>query len=113
MLMDHRIRRYHKHDGELRSLPPHLHSHLNLVNITGFYGQKSQLELALHILRNSTMLKAMKIDPKPTVAGIHNSLFLKDKLCFFYGYRVAKKYLHKEDSRGVVGVIKVRRRDVG
>ena len=82
MLMDHRIRRYHKHDGELRSLPPHLHSHLNLVNITGFYGQKSQLELALHILRNSTMLKAMKIDPKPTVAGIHNSLFLKDELCF-------------------------------
>ncbi|RLM80463.1 hypothetical protein C2845_PM12G03380 [Panicum miliaceum] len=77
MLMDHKLRRY---DGELRSLPSHPHSHLNLVSITVFYGQKAQLELALHILRNSATLKAMKIDPKPTVAGIHGSLFMKDGL---------------------------------
>jgi len=107
MLMDHRIRRYHKHDGELRSLPPHLHSHLNLVNITGFYGQKSQLELALHILRNSTMLKAMKIDPKPTVAGIHNSLFLKDSVVVLQttaGWQKAPALAQRVCTQGVASL---------
>jgi hypothetical protein len=45
----------------------------------------------------------MKIDPKPMVAGIHGSLFMKDGLCFYDGYRVARKYLRKADHRGVVG----------
>ncbi|GJN01491.1 hypothetical protein PR202_ga18762 [Eleusine coracana subsp. coracana] len=59
-----RHRRYFEADGELRSLSPYLHSHLRMVNITGFFGQKDQLELALNILRNAVALKAMKIVPR-------------------------------------------------
>ncbi|CAL4971300.1 unnamed protein product [Urochloa decumbens] len=78
----------------------------------GFYGQKAQLELSQHILRNSAILKAMKIDPMPTVTRIDGDLFMKDGLCFFDGYKVANKYLRKADHLGVVSVVKVRRRDV-
>ncbi|KAJ1289116.1 hypothetical protein BS78_02G140400 [Paspalum vaginatum] len=111
MLMGHEVGRYRKCHGELRVLPSHPHAHLMLVNITGFVGQKAQVELALHILRNSAVLKAMKIDPKPTVAGIGADL-LMNGLCFLDGYKVAKKYLRRADYHGVVDVIKVRRRQV-
>jgi hypothetical protein len=37
---------------------------------------------------------------------------MKDGLCFFDGYKVAKKCLRKADHHGVVSVTKVRRRDV-
>lgn len=59
---------YSEDHAELRSLPSHPHSHLKMVYITGFYGQKDQLELALYILRNSVRLKSMKINPKPIIA---------------------------------------------
>ena len=36
----------------------------------------------------------------------------EDGLRFVDGYKVAQKYLLKEDHRGIVEVIKVRRRDV-
>lgn len=55
---------YCQEDGELRSLPSCPHSHLSLVDITGFFGEGDQLELALHILRDATVLRAMKIDPR-------------------------------------------------
>lgn len=58
-------KRYCHEDGELRSPPSCPHSHLSLVNISGFIGEKDQLELALHILHNATVLKALKIDPWP------------------------------------------------
>lgn len=104
--------RYHKFHGKLRSLPSHTHSHLKLVDVTGFYGQKDQLELALHILRNCTVLEAMKIDPRPVVAAITADLTLTDTHCFVHGYKVAKKYLRRADDRGIVDVVKVRRRDI-
>uniref|UniRef100_A0A0A9F0D8 F-box domain-containing protein n=1 Tax=Arundo donax TaxID=35708 RepID=A0A0A9F0D8_ARUDO len=112
MWVDYKLKRYRKRHSELRSLPSHPHSHLKLVCVTGFYGQKDQLELALHILRNSPVLEAMKIDPKPMVAAINVFLSYEDGPCFVDGYQVAKKYLRKADHRGVVDVIKVRRRDV-
>uniref|UniRef100_A0A0A9EC60 Uncharacterized protein n=1 Tax=Arundo donax TaxID=35708 RepID=A0A0A9EC60_ARUDO len=113
MWTDYILKRYHKRHGELRSLPSHPHSHLKLASITGFYGQKDQLELALHILRNSTVLEAMKIDPRPMVAAVTVELGMEDGLCFVDGYKVAKKYLRKADNRGgVVDVVKVRRREV-
>ncbi|KAL6627066.1 hypothetical protein ACP70R_030792 [Stipagrostis hirtigluma subsp. patula] len=112
MWMDCNLVRYHKCHGELRILPSQPHSHLKVVHITGFYGQKDQVELALHILRNATALEAMKIDPKPTVAAIYVHLTLEDGFCFVDGYRAAKKYLGKVDLRGAVDVVKVRRRDV-
>jgi hypothetical protein len=87
---------------------------LKLVDITGFYGQKAQIELARHILRNSAMLKTMKIDPKPkpTIPGIADALFKNDGLRFVDGYKLAKKYLRRADHNGVVSLVKVRRRDV-
>jgi len=78
-----------------------------MVDITGFYGQKDQLELALHVLRVSTALEAMKIDPRPVVGCITQDLGMEDGLCFIDGYKIARKYLHKADSRGVVDVVKV------
>lgn len=110
MWMDCPRMRYRKHQGELRSLPPNPHSHLKLVNITGFYGQKDQLELVLHILRNSIVLEAMNIDPKPMVAADYMYLSSEHGRSFVEGYKVAKKYLRKADHRGVVDLIKVRRR---
>ncbi|GJN19040.1 hypothetical protein PR202_gb06271 [Eleusine coracana subsp. coracana] len=86
MWTDYQLKRYHKYNGELRSLPAHARPHLKLVNITGFYGQKDQLELALHILRISTTLEAMKIDPRPMVAATTLSLGLEDGICFVEGY---------------------------
>ncbi|VAH35298.1 unnamed protein product [Triticum turgidum subsp. durum] len=43
--------------------PPHPHSHLKTIRMTGFYGLHGQLELALYLLRNATSLKCMVIDP--------------------------------------------------
>ena len=83
-----------------------------MVNITGFYGQEDQLELALHILSVCTILESMKVDPRPVVASITLDLDTEDGLRFVDGYKVAQKYLLKEDHRGIVEVIKVRRRDV-
>ncbi|GJN30360.1 hypothetical protein PR202_gb18657 [Eleusine coracana subsp. coracana] len=104
--------RYHKHHGELRICPSQPHSNLKLVNMTGFYGQKDQIELALHILKNATVLEAMKIDPKPMVAAIYAYVNCKDGLCFVDGYKAAKKYLRKAYYRGVLDIVRVRRRDV-
>uniref|UniRef100_A0ACD5YUJ9 Uncharacterized protein n=1 Tax=Avena sativa TaxID=4498 RepID=A0ACD5YUJ9_AVESA len=69
MVMDCLHKRYCQEDGELRSLPICPHSHLSLVTITGFIGEKDQLELALHILHNAMVLKALKIYPRPCVVG--------------------------------------------
>ncbi|RLN24004.1 hypothetical protein C2845_PM07G14090 [Panicum miliaceum] len=112
MWMDCTLERYRKRHGELRSLPSQLHSHLKVVNMTGFYGQKDQVELALHILGNASVLETMKINPKTMVPAINVLLTSEDGFCFVDGYRVAKKYLFRADHRGVVDVVKVRRRDV-
>lgn len=113
MWMDCECVRYRKLDGKLRSLPPKPHYHLKLVDITGFYGEKDQLELALYILRNSVALEAMTIDPKPTVAAEQCRLtWKKDGFSYVDGYRVAKKYLLRADHRGVVDVVKAGRKDI-
>ncbi|GJN04692.1 hypothetical protein PR202_ga22259 [Eleusine coracana subsp. coracana] len=44
------------------------HSHLKTVRMTGFYGIRGQLELALHILRSAKVLERLIIDPKIKVA---------------------------------------------
>uniref|UniRef100_R7WBY9 At1g61320/AtMIF1 LRR domain-containing protein n=1 Tax=Aegilops tauschii TaxID=37682 RepID=R7WBY9_AEGTA len=113
MWMDCECVRYRKLDGKLRSLPPKPHSHLKLVDITGFYGEKDQLEFALYILRNSVVLEAMTIDPKPTVAAEQCRLtWKKDGFSYVDGYRVSKKYLLRADRRGVVDVVKAGRKDI-
>uniref|UniRef100_A0ACD6AJ41 Uncharacterized protein n=1 Tax=Avena sativa TaxID=4498 RepID=A0ACD6AJ41_AVESA len=55
-------------DGELRSnIPSHQHGHLKWVYITGFFGYKDQVELALQILRSSAVLKRMRISSQAII----------------------------------------------
>lgn len=100
---------YRKRHGELRSLPSHPYPHLKRVNATGFFCLKDQLELLLHILRNSTVLKTMRIEPKQTVVAGFCPLISVDPLASADGYKVAKKCIFcKEDHRGVVQIAGVR-----
>uniref|UniRef100_A0A0A8ZPZ8 Uncharacterized protein n=1 Tax=Arundo donax TaxID=35708 RepID=A0A0A8ZPZ8_ARUDO len=97
-------RRYFEKDGELRSLPPCPHSHLNTVSITGFYGRKDQLELTLHILRNAAVLKAMKIVSRakalePGEWHVGSPQRSAD------GYRAALEFVRKEDHTNVVDIL--------
>uniref|UniRef100_A0A0E0LHB9 F-box domain-containing protein n=1 Tax=Oryza punctata TaxID=4537 RepID=A0A0E0LHB9_ORYPU len=99
--------------GELRSLPPQPHAHLRLVHISGFIGMKDQLELALHILRNSAVLRVMKIDPKPLFAlPCISMLGPLEGFQYLDGFEVAMEYLSKEDHRNVVDVSEVCREEV-
>ncbi|XBJ12359.1 hypothetical protein VPH35_016892 [Triticum aestivum] len=100
--------RYRAKDGSLRSLPSQPHSHLRSVDITGFYGEKDQLELALHILRDSVVLESMKVDPCPVVAADVNRLGGLGSMHvphFVDGYEVALEFLCSRDRRNVVHVV--------
>uniref|UniRef100_A0A0D3GMK0 F-box domain-containing protein n=1 Tax=Oryza barthii TaxID=65489 RepID=A0A0D3GMK0_9ORYZ len=76
------------------------------VQITGFFGQKDQVELALHILCSSTVLKNMVINPeiaivphdayRPPKRGAHN---------FVDGRDAAMEFVCKADHRNVVEVV--------
>ncbi|KVI09941.1 FBD-like protein, partial [Cynara cardunculus var. scolymus] len=46
-----------------RSVVKHLHQHLERVEIGGYYGRMSDLELALYFIENGIALKKMVIDP--------------------------------------------------
>uniref|UniRef100_A0A0E0AG10 F-box domain-containing protein n=1 Tax=Oryza glumipatula TaxID=40148 RepID=A0A0E0AG10_9ORYZ len=97
---------YSEEDGDLKSLPLHHHNHLKQVQITGFFGQKDQVELALHILCSSTVLKNMVINPeiaivphdayRPPKRGAHN---------FVDGRDAAMEFVCKADHRNVVEVV--------
>ncbi|CAM0943528.1 unnamed protein product [Alopecurus aequalis] len=104
MLMDCLYKPYCHEDGKLRSLPSCPHSHLSLVNISGFIGEKDQLELALYILRNATVLKTLKIDPKPRILGpVGDRVRSADRVA--NGCSVALEFLAKSDHRNVVEVV--------
>ncbi|EMS59555.1 hypothetical protein TRIUR3_01197 [Triticum urartu] len=100
--------RYTTDQGDLRSLPSEPHFRLRLVEITGFYGWKGQLEQALHILRDSVALEAMKIDPIPAPAVVVGSDFrllgCTGFTSFSDGYDVALEFLCGADHRNVVHV---------
>ena len=101
MNRDHQ--RYHVEDGELRRLPSYSHHHLNKVKITGFYGQKDQLELVFHILCSATMLREMKIETRPTVHE-PGKFFCGSALHYRDGYNVASEFLGKEDHNSAVHI---------
>ncbi|BAS91619.1 Os04g0675700 [Oryza sativa Japonica Group] len=103
---------YREEDGELRIVgPPHQHAHLKRVRISGFFGHKDQVELALHILRSSMTLEQMVITPK---LEIGNDLAFSDPCADEYekkhyvdGHRVATEFVCKTDHRNVVTVERV------
>uniref|UniRef100_A0A0E0DK44 Uncharacterized protein n=1 Tax=Oryza meridionalis TaxID=40149 RepID=A0A0E0DK44_9ORYZ len=109
MWMNCRHQPYHEEDGELRIIdPPHQHAHLRSVRISGFFGHRDQVEVALHILRSSLVLEKMVITPK---VEISNELALPD--CYYEeehyvdGHRVAAESVCKADHRNVVSVERV------
>uniref|UniRef100_A0A0E0KWR3 F-box domain-containing protein n=1 Tax=Oryza punctata TaxID=4537 RepID=A0A0E0KWR3_ORYPU len=109
MWMNCRHQPYHEEDGELRIIdPPHQHTHLRSVRISGFFGHRDQVELALHILRSSVVLEKMVITPK---LEISNGVTLSD--CFYEeehyvdGHRVAAESVCNADHRNVVTVERV------
>ncbi|KAF8662978.1 hypothetical protein HU200_055564 [Digitaria exilis] len=106
MFMSCRHRPYCKADGELRIGLPHQHTHLQNVRIRGFFGHKEQVELALHILRSSIVLKKMDITPKLEITRIA-SRDSKYQQHYEDGHRVATEFVCKADHHNVVNVVGV------
>jgi hypothetical protein len=101
-------RREHANGNELRSLRPHPHPHLKAVRITGFFGHKDQLELALYILANSPMLESMVIDPTVVLLDVMDeALYLPQDRVFLDGFKIATEYLRDTDERHVVEVVSI------
>nr|CAB3498258.1 unnamed protein product [Digitaria exilis] len=100
-------RPYCKEDGKLRSRPPQHHTHLKSVHISGFFGHKDQVELALHILRSSIMLEKMEITPRVEIADCDESRKqLYEREQYVDGHRVASEFVCKADHRNVVKALR-------
>lgn len=107
MWLDCPRRPYRKEDGELRIRPPHQHAHLKSVRISGFFGHKDQVELALHILRSSIILEKMEISPRVEIGDCCGSeKLLYEREQYVDGHRVATEFVCKADQRNVVNAIK-------
>ncbi|KAL6636924.1 hypothetical protein ACP70R_024496 [Stipagrostis hirtigluma subsp. patula] len=107
MWMNCRHRPYREEDGELRNRHPHQHSHLKSVRISGFFGHKDQVELALHILRSSIVLEKMEITPRVEItrcAEATNRCYERTE--YVDGHRVGTEFICKADHRNVVDVVK-------
>lgn len=103
MFMNCRYRPYRKKDGKLRRRLPHQHAHLKFVRISGFFGHKIQLELALHILHSSIVLEKMEITPKVEIS--YSPDFARicfERNAYVDGHNVATEFICKEDHRNVV-----------
>lgn len=102
---------YRAEHGELRSLPWHQHTHLKSVYITGFFGRKDQVELALHIRRSSSVLKAMKIDSRVKIipGGPYATPEIYKRRHYLNGYVVATAFVQGADRNNVVQVSGVRK----
>lgn len=106
MWMNCRHQPYCKEDGELRSPPSRQHAHLMFVCISGFFGHKDQVELALHILRSSVNLEKMKITPMIEVSGCDSATQGYWKAAYADGYRIATEFICKEDQHNIVEAVK-------
>jgi hypothetical protein len=58
---------YYYKEEEKRRLPKCPHLYLRIVEISGFFVSKDQIELATHILNNATVLEVMTLDPELNV----------------------------------------------
>jgi hypothetical protein len=98
---------YRVEHGELRSLPLHQHTHLKSAYLTGFFGHKDQVELALHILRSSAVLEAMKIDSRVKIApgGPYASPAIYKTRHYLDGYTAATVFVQGADGNNVVEVL--------
>ena len=80
---------------------PHPHRHLKTIKMTGFYGLLGQVELALYLLRNSTSLECMIIDPV-----VRNTWFIPSmraaKQDIYQGTSIAFNKLSRPEFRKVL-----------
>ncbi|CAL4944311.1 unnamed protein product [Urochloa decumbens] len=97
---------YRKEDGELRIHLPHQHDHLKFVHISGFFGYKDQVELALHILRSAVILEKMRITPRVEITGFDESRKqFYERNNYVDGHKVATEFVRNADERKVVEVV--------
>uniref|UniRef100_K4AMQ3 F-box domain-containing protein n=1 Tax=Setaria italica TaxID=4555 RepID=K4AMQ3_SETIT len=95
---------YRKEDGELRIRLPHQQQHLKFVHISGFFGYKHQVELALHILRSSVILERMEITPRVEITKreTESRNLYYERTQYISGRKIASEFVCKADQRKVV-----------
>ncbi|VAH35300.1 unnamed protein product [Triticum turgidum subsp. durum] len=85
--------------------PPHPHSHLKTIRMTGFYGLHGQLELALYLLRNATSLKCMVIDPVVRNSSYIPPLVVAEKQIYQGRITARTKLWRNNEFRGVLEIL--------
>uniref|UniRef100_A0A0E0JS88 F-box domain-containing protein n=1 Tax=Oryza punctata TaxID=4537 RepID=A0A0E0JS88_ORYPU len=72
MIPHHSAGGYHDDSEAYWHIQPCTHSHLERVDISGFFGLRGQLELVWYILDNALTLRSMSIDPR--VRAYHRTI---------------------------------------
>lgn len=85
--------------------PPHPHSHLKTIRMTGFYGLHGQLELALYLLRNATSLKRMVIDPVVRNNSYIPPLLVAERHIYQGRITARTKLWRNNEFRGVLDIL--------
>ncbi|KAI3817824.1 hypothetical protein L1987_11622 [Smallanthus sonchifolius] len=93
-----------KRRRKIRQVAKHPHKHLQLVEIVGYYGRTSDVELAVYFIENALSLQKIIIDPRYQVlerTPIGNEQMKKEKAA----RSCAKKQLEPRTPQGVELVI--------
>ncbi|KAL4575003.1 hypothetical protein LXL04_021843 [Taraxacum kok-saghyz] len=93
-----------KRRRKIRHAPNHPHQHLEVVEIVGYYGRTSDLELAVYFIENASSLQKIMIDPRYQIlerTPIGNEQLKKEKAA----RSCAKKQLEPITPHGVELVI--------
>ncbi|KAJ0901263.1 putative FBD domain-containing protein [Helianthus annuus] len=93
-----------KRRRKIRQVAKHPHKHLQLVEIVGYYGRTSDVELDVYFIENASSLQKIIIDPRSQVlerTPIGNDQLKKEKAA----RSCAKKQLEPRTPQGVDLVI--------
>lgn len=93
-----------KRRRKIRHATKHPHRHLEMVEIVGYYGRTSDVELAVYFIENAAGLKKIIVDPRYQVlerTPIGNDQLKKEKAA----RACAKKQLEPITPQGVELVI--------
>ena len=93
-----------KRRRKIRHAAKHPHQHLEVVEVVGYYGRTSDVELAVYFIDNAIALQKILIDPRYQVLEripIGNDQLKKEKAA----RACAKKQLEPRTPRGVQLVI--------
>lgn len=93
-----------KRRRKVRQVAKHSHKHLQLLEIVGYYGRTSDVELAVYFIENAVSLQKIIIDPRYQVlerTPIDNDQVKKEKAARC----CAKKQIEPRTPQGVELVI--------